>query len=69
MPCGPADSLKFLLYRAHRLAQTSPFQCLTDPFRKGHVSGTSGALNFPVLGILQDDLKAFSHAMSLYDSS
>ena len=59
------NDLEFLADVSHRLAAARQLQGLADPFGQGHVPRPRHALNFPVFGILKNDLQSFSHTMSL----
>jgi len=62
------DDVKFLAGIAGRFTPPRPVQRLADPFCNGHMPRARHALNFTVVGVLQDYLESFSHIVSVSDS-
>lgn len=65
MLCGFTNGFEFLAETLRRFPPVRQIECLPDPFSDGHAPRARCTLNFPVLGILENDLQPFSHVMSL----
>lgn len=59
------DGLELSSTIASRFAPPSRSQGLTHPFGDGQLVSTRGLLNIPQLSVVEENLKALTHMMSL----
>jgi hypothetical protein len=65
---GGADGFQFLSEVSRGFVTAREFESLANPLGNRHASRSRKSLNFPVFGVLEDHLKAFSHCLSANDS-
>ncbi len=68
-PGGLANDRQFLARVGDRLVSPGFPECLTHPFGDGHAMPLGDAADFGDLIVLEEDLEAGSHSMSINDSS